>query len=344
MSSEYKKAGVDIEAGDSLVRKIRPAIEATHNKHVKGDFGHYGALYALDALGAPDTLLVSGTDGVGTKLELTKETGYWDRIGQDLVAMCANDILCLGAQPLFFLDYYATGELDVDQTAQIIQGIATACRFVSCALIGGETAEMPGIYRPGDFDMAGFIVGWVKADQVIDGKNIKVGDRIYGLPSSGFHSNGYSLVRAIIREQNLNLEDNLPNTTESLGDWLTRPTRLYGPMLKDLLNKPELHGLAHITGGGLLGNLPRILPNDCQIQLDRSQWERPAIFNFFETIHNLSAEEMVTVFNDGIGMVLIVDPAAATEIVQYFSDMDETLWDLGSVEARQDPETAVILK
>lgn len=343
MSSQYKEAGVDVDAGDSLIRKIRPFIESTFGPQVRGSFGHYGALFSLDALGAAGTLLAAGTDGVGTKLQLTRTTGYWDRIGQDLVAMCGNDILCLGARPLFFLDYFATGKLEIEHAAQVIQGIAEACKIVSCALIGGETAEMPGMYQSGDFDMAGFMVGSVREEKVIDGSRIEVGDTALGLASDGFHANGYTLVRKLIADHQLDLSCAFNEEKETLGDLITRPTRLYGPILDPILDSTSLHGLAHITGGGLLGNLPRILPDQCRIRLDRSRWKRPPLLTYFQELGDISEREMVSVFNDGVGMVLVVATDNAVQIQSQLESSGETVWHLGEIEKRGPNDSAAEL-
>ena len=276
-------------------------------------------------------------------MELTKETGYWDRIGQDIVAMCANDILCLGASPLFFLDYYATGELDVDCSASIIRGIAEACQTIGCALVGGETAEMPGVYQPGDFDIAGFIVGWVSEEALIDGTRIEVGDAVLGIASSGFHSNGYSLLRKIISDQRLNMESLVPGTPTTLGDALTEPTRLYGPVIEALFETQAIHGLAHITGGGLIGNLPRILPENCRVTLERSSWERSPVMSFIEELGGIPPHEMVQVFNDGVGMVLIVSPDQSAHIQSQLQAAGETVWELGIIETRQAGQAPVEL-
>lgn len=340
----YKEAGVDIAAGEAFVERIRPAIEATYSSAVTGAFGHYGARYSLRSLGTDKIQLVSGTDGVGTKLDLTRLTGQWERIGQDLVAMCANDILCLGARPLFFLDYLATSRLEPEPAAAIVTGIARACELISCSLIGGETAEMPGLYQPGHFDLAGFIVGWVKDDRVIDGSRIELGDRVLGLPSSGFHSNGYTLLRRIIAEKKLELERALPGEAETLGEQLTRPTRLYGPHLEGLLDHPGLHGLAHITGGGLIGNLPRILPEASRIVLDRQKWERPSFMSTLQDLGKISDAEMVRTFNDGIGMVLVVHAKDAAGITQHLEAAGETVYHLADVGPRGPGESAVTLK
>lgn len=339
----YKEAGVDITAGEALVDKIRPYIEKTYREEVRGAFGHYASLFSLSSLGAEGMLLVSSTDGVGTKVELTRMTAQWERIGQDLVAMCANDILCLGAKPLFFLDYFATGRLDVNATAAIIRGIAKTCEKIHCALIGGETAEMPGLYRPGDFDMAGFIVGAVAENSVIDGSRIDVGNRVIGLASDGFHANGFSLVRKIVSEHKLDLENPINGDSAPLGELLTRPTRLYGPLLEPIIENAGLRGLAHITGGGLLGNLPRILPPHCCIRIDRSRWERPPLFAYFQRLGEIADREMLRVFNDGIGMVLVLSEKEAETITAQLESSGETVWQLGHVEARQGKEAAVVL-
>lgn len=340
----YKEAGVDIAAGEAFVEQIRPAVEATYSEAVSGAFGHYGARFSLSGLGTDKIQLVSGTDGVGTKLELTRLTGQWQRIGQDLVAMCANDILCLGARPLFFLDYLATSRLQPEPAVAIVKGIAQACEHISCSLIGGETAEMPGIYQSGQFDLAGFIVGWVKEDRVIDGSKIEAGDQVLGLASSGFHSNGYTLVRKIIAEHNLALESALPGESDTLGDQLTRPTRLYGPLLEAILDHPGVHGLAHITGGGLLGNLPRIMPASARIVLDRTRWERPRFVSALQELAQISDNEMVRTFNDGIGMVLVVRSRDAAGIIKHLESTGERVYQMATVASRAPGEDPIGLQ
>ena len=300
MSNTYRSAGVDKEEGYKTVNKIKTAVAETHNKNVLNDLGSFGAFYELGKYNNP--VLVSGTDGVGTKLKIALDTKNYDSIGVDCFAMCANDILCHGAKPLFFLDYIACGKLDADVAAEIVLGMVKACKDNECALIGGETAEMPGMYQPGDYDVAGFCVGIVEKDAIIDGSKIKAGDQIIALPSSGFHSNGFSLVRKIFPDFNEEFE------RKPLHETLLVPTKLYYKEIFKLLDNVEVAGIAHITGGGLIENVPRILAKDLCANIDTQKIEIPAIMLECEKRGDIKREEMFGTFNMGVGMVVVVSP------------------------------------
>ncbi|GEK97676.1 phosphoribosylformylglycinamidine cyclo-ligase [Acidomonas methanolica] len=303
--ASYREAGVDIEAGDALVEAIKPAARATDRPGTMGGLGGFGALFDLKAAGFTDPVLVSCTDGVGTKLMLAIETGQHDTVGVDLVAMCVNDLVVQGAQPLFFLDYLATGRLAVEDAARVIRGIAAACRESGCALVGGETAEMPGMYAPGHYDLAGFSVGAAERSALLPAK-VSEGDTLIALPSSGVHSNGYSLVRAIAARSGLGWDAPAPFAPgETLATALLRPTRLYVRTVLALHHEGLLHGCAHITGGGLPGNLPRVLPEGLTAIVDAGSWPVPPVFAWLARTGNVAPEEMLKVFNCGIGMVLV---------------------------------------
>ncbi|MFN7142876.1 MAG: phosphoribosylformylglycinamidine cyclo-ligase [Myxococcota bacterium] len=304
----YKDAGVDIEAGDEVVDRITRHVRSTYRPGVIGDIGGFGGLFSL--MGRyRDPVLVSGTDGVGTKLLLAQRLGKHDTIGVDLVAMCVNDVVVCGAEPLFFLDYFATGKLNPAETEQVVAGIAEGCRQAGCALIGGETAEMPGMYSPGHYDLAGFCVGAVERDAILDGSNIRPGDALVGLPSSGVHSNGYSLVRHLLDALPMDRDD--WNLGAPLGEVLLRPTRIYVKQLLDLRTRYELLGMAHITGGGFTGNVPRVLPKGLGARIDKGSWPVPPIFDLLRARGNLGDAEMYRTFNNGIGMVVVVRPDVA---------------------------------
>jgi phosphoribosylformylglycinamidine cyclo-ligase len=307
-SVTYRDAGVDIEAGDALVEAIKPLAKATSRAGVLGGLGGFGALFDLKAAGFVDPILVSTTDGVGTKLKIAIETGIHDHVGIDLVAMCVNDLIVQGAAPLFFLDYFATGALDVDAAKRVIAGIAQGCTLAACALVGGETAEMPGMYAPGDYDLAGFSVGAAERGALLPA-GVAAGDAIVALPSSGVHSNGFSLVRRIITNAGLSW-DSAFSDGRRLAEVLMQPTRIYVKPVLALHKAGLLKGAAHITGGGLPGNLPRALPDDCGAALD-GPWEMPAVFPWLAKTGNVAAAEMLRVFNCGIGMTLIVSDAQA---------------------------------
>lgn len=315
MSNTYKSAGVDKEEGYQTVEKIKKAVSETHNENVLNGIGSFGAFYQI--AGYKNPVLVSGTDGVGTKLKIAIDTQKFDTIGIDCFAMCANDILCHGAKPLFFLDYLACGKLDSDVAAEIVLGITKACKDNECALIGGETAEMPGMYKPGDYDVAGFCVGIVEKDQIIDGSKIQKGQKIIALPSSGFHSNGFSLVRKVFPDFNEVFEG------KPLYETLLVPTRLYYQSIFKLLKEVELKGIAHITGGGLIENVPRIIPNGLCAEIDTSKIRIPAIMLECEQRGNIARMEMFGTFNMGVGMVVVVDADDAEKVLALLDDAYE---------------------
>ncbi len=327
----YNDSGVDIDAGDQLVDNIAPFVKKTMRPEVVSRLGGYAGLFALDLKKFPEPLLVSTTDGVGTKLKIAFELKKFDTIGFDLVAMCVNDLICCGAEPLFFLDYYATGKLDGAVAQEVIRSIAKALAPINCTLIGGETAEMPGFYSSGEFDLAGFAVGAVNKPDVIDGNNIQKGDSLLGLESSGVHSNGFSLVRKIISECKLDLHKKYSPLTQTLGETLLTPTKIYvNPVLK-LIRSFEIRGIAHITGGGLVENIPRILPNNCCAQLEKQKIKIPPIFSFLQKQGNVPDPEMVRVFNRGIGLVLVVKPADETKILQSLEEMGYPAANIGTI-------------
>lgn len=327
----YADAGVDIERGAALVERIKPAVKRTLRSGVASELGGFGGLFALAECGYTDPILVSATDGVGTKLKLAIETGRHATIGIDLVAMCVNDIIVQGAEPLFFLDYFATARLDVDTAETIINGIARGCEIAGCALLGGETAEMPDMYHGDDYDLAGFAVGAVERANVIDGSRIVAGDVLLGLASSGLHSNGYSLVRRI-------LADNPGARDESIGgraldDVLLEPTRIYVKSLLDVIARFEIHGLAHITGGGLTENLPRVLPHGLIAELDLAAWTCPPIFAWLAERGPVVPAELLKTFNCGIGMVVVVPVGAAESIAAALRAAGEQVNVIGSISA-----------
>jgi len=312
MSNTYKSAGVDKEEGYKTVDKIKSAVAETHNKNVLNNLGSFGAFYEIG--GYENPVLVSGTDGVGTKLKIALDTKKYDSIGVDCFAMCANDILCHGAKPLFFLDYLACGKLDADVAAEIVLGMVNACKDNECALIGGETAEMPGMYQPGDYDVAGFCVGIVEKEEIIDGSKIKKGDRMIALPSSGFHSNGFSLVRKIFP----NFEEEFEG--KPLYETLLVPTKLYYKDVFKLKNNLEISGIAHITGGGLIENVPRIIPNGLCAHIDTSTIKIPSVMLELEKRGNIDRMEMFGTFNMGVGMVIVVDEILAEKVLSLVDD------------------------
>ncbi|MEL7539001.1 MAG: phosphoribosylformylglycinamidine cyclo-ligase [Pseudomonadota bacterium] len=328
----YKDAGVDIDAGNELVAKLRPIVAKTHRPEVLASIGGFGSLFALDRERYPDPVLVSGTDGVGTKLLLARDLDAHERIGIDLVAMCVNDVIAQGAEPLFFLDYFACGELNVGQAEAVVSGIAAGCTMAGCALIGGETAEMPGMYAAGHYDLAGFCVGVVNRDAIIDGHNIEIGDTLIGLGSSGPHSNGYSLVRRIVADSAAPLETDLGNGI-LLGDALIEPTRIYAPALAALQRAVDVRGIAHITGGGLPENVPRMLPDGCVARVFRDRWPRQPVFDWLQTRGGVSDEEMLRTFNCGLGMVLVVPRGTAEETLRIVRQNDVDAWQIGRIEA-----------
>jgi len=326
----YAAAGVDIAAGAALVERIRPAVQGTERPGVTGGIGGFGALFDLRAAGFRDPILVAATDGVGTKLRLGIETGRLHGLGQDLVAMCVNDLVCQGAEPLFFLDYFATGRLEVAAAAQVVEGIAAACRLAGCALVGGETAEMPGMYAAGDFDLAGFAVGAMERGAGLP-RDVAPGDALLGLASDGVHSNGFSLVRRIVAQLGVGWDEPAPFGALSLGEELLTPTRIYAPALLSALRAGGVHGAAHITGGGLMENLPRMLPAGLGARVDLGAWALPPVFGWLRDEGGLAPEEMLRTFNAGIGMVLAVAPDRAEALAAALMDAGERVIPLGQV-------------
>ncbi|MEJ2516060.1 MAG: phosphoribosylformylglycinamidine cyclo-ligase [Gammaproteobacteria bacterium] len=329
-SMTYKDAGVDIDAGNALVERIRADVQATHRPGVLSGIGGFGGLFEVPP-GYRRPVLVSGTDGVGTKLKLAIQTGRHEGVGIDLVAMCANDVVVAGAEPLFFLDYYATGRLEVEAAAAVIRGIAEGCRRAGAALIGGETAELPGFYQGGDYDLAGFCVGIVEHDRILDGSTVRPGDAIVGIASSGPHSNGFSLIRRVLDATDTSPDQMLEG--RPLADWLLEPTRIYVKPLLGLLDHIDVHCLAHITGGGLPDNLPRVLPEGCAAVVDTASWHRPAIFDWLREAGNISRAELFRTFNCGLGMAVVVDAARAADAVDFLQSAGETAWVAGRIEA-----------
>jgi phosphoribosylformylglycinamidine cyclo-ligase len=328
----YKDAGVDIDAGNTFVKMIKPLVKATSRPEVLADIGGFGGLFSLNSSKYKNPVLVSGTDGVGTKLKLAFLADRHDTIGIDLVAMCVNDIVVQGAEPLFFLDYLATSKLDPERGAQIVKGIADGCIQAGCALIGGETAEMPGFYTGDDYDLAGFAVGVVERDRIIDGSSITVGNRLIGLASSGLHSNGYSLARKIILDiMGLGINDVIPGLDLTVADELLTPTRIYVKSILNLIRDFTINGIAHITGGGLLENVPRILPHGCKAVIDRNSWQEPIIFDLLRRGGNVETSEMYRTFNCGIGMVLAVPENETDEVLIRLSGLNEQAHIIGEV-------------
>ncbi len=326
----YAQAGVDIDAGNALVERIKPAAKRTNRPGTVSGLGGFGALFDLKAAGYTDPILVAATDGVGTKLRIAIDTGNVDTIGIDLVAMCVNDLVCQGAEPLLFLDYFATGKLEVDQAARIIEGIAEGCAASGCALIGGETAEMPGMYHKGDFDLAGFAVGAMERGQDLPA-GVAAGDVLLGLASNGVHSNGYSFVRKVVELSGLTWDAPAPFADGTLGAALLAPTRLYVKQALAAIRAGGVHGLAHITGGGLTENPPRVLPDGLACEIDLSAWQLPPVFRWLATTANMAEAELLKTFNCGIGMILVVAPDRAEDIATLLRDTGETVVTLGQV-------------
>ena len=321
---DYKQAGVDIEAGNEVVRRIRSMARGTFTPGVLSDIGSFGGLFRLDAAGVADPVLVASADGVGTKLRVAFAAGVHRTIGIDLVNHCVNDILVQGAQPLFFLDYLATGRLEPDVAVQVVEGLAGACRENGCALLGGETAEMPGFYADGEYDVAGFIVGAVARDRMIDGSRIAPGDVLVGIPSSGLHTNGYSLARRIAFEiAGLRVDSRVPELGRTLGDALLTPHRSYLPLIRPLLSDRLIKGMAHITGGGITDNLPRILPKGTQAVVDRRAWQVPAIFQWLQRTGNVPDDDMLRTFNMGVGLIVVCARASAAAVVSALASAGE---------------------
>jgi len=330
----YRDSGVDIDAGNELVERIKPAVRRTLRPEVLSGLGGFGALFRIDLERWREPLLVSGTDGVGTKLLFARSLGRHDTIGIDLVAMCVNDILTSGAEPMFFLDYYASGKLDVGVAESVIEGIARGCELAGCALIGGETAEMPGMYGDGDYDLAGFSVGIVERSRLLDGSRIRPGHRVLGLGSSGPHSNGYSLIRKVLDVSGASLDSALHNpdgTTVSLGEALLAPTTIYVRPVLGLLASDRVDGLAHITGGGLTENIVRVLPENTGLVIHPDAWPRPAVFDWLQRTGNIADREMLRTFNCGIGMAMLAAPEAASQLSRAAAEAGLVCSDIGFV-------------
>lgn len=321
---DYKQSGVDIDAGNEVVRRIRSLAKSTFTPGVLSEIGSFGGLFSLSSAAMRDPVLVSSADGVGTKLRVAFMTGIHDTVGRDLVNHCVNDILVQGAIPLFFLDYLATGRLNPDVAVQIVQGLSVACRENGCALLGGETAEMPGFYADGEYDVAGFIVGAVEREHLIDGRTIGTGDVLIGLPSSGLHTNGYSLARRIAFDlAGLGVNDKIPELGTTLGDALLRPHRSYLPVIRPLLGTGLVKGMAHITGGGITDNLPRVLPEGRGAVIDRNAWQIPALFQWLQRQGGVPDEDMLRTFNMGIGLIVICGPSAADAVLDMLAGAGE---------------------
>lgn len=331
-SLSYKSAGVDIDAGNALVDNIKAVAKRTMRPEVMGGLGGFGALCEIPA-GYRQPVLVSGTDGVGTKLRLAMQLGIHDTIGIDLVAMCVNDLIVAGAEPLFFLDYYATGKLSVETATAVVSGIGAGCEQAGCALVGGETAEMPGMYEGEDYDLAGFCVGVVEKSDIIDGSKVKAGDALIGLASSGAHSNGYSLIRKILERSGQSPDSAFGDS--SLGAALLAPTRIYVKAMLDAFKTGHIHAAAHITGGGLLENIPRVLPDDCRAVINTTSWDEPPLFKWLMAQGNVERNEMYRTFNCGVGMVVCVDAAHVDELIELFERHNECAWLLGQIETAE---------
>ena len=334
----YKDAGVDIEAGEQLINRIKPFANETKRKESIGGLGGFGSLFEIpEKFKKP--VLVSGTDGVGTKLKLAFDLNKHETIGQDLVAMCVNDILVQGAEPLFFLDYYACGKLDVDTAATIIKGIAAGCLLANCSLVGGETAEMPGMYDDGEYDLAGFCVGAVEKNSIINGSKVKEGNLVLGLTSSGAHSNGYSLIRKIISHSKVDLNKDFYG--EKLSDVLMKPTKIYVKSILSLIEKINVHAMAHITGGGIMENLPRVLPIHLCAKINKNSWELPHLFQWLKDEANLDDTELYKTFNCGIGMAIIIDEKDAHEASNLLRELGEEVHTIGRIEQSDKDEHQV---
>ena len=341
-SLSYKDAGVDIDAGNALIEKIKGAAKRTRRPEVMAGLGGFGALFELPT-GYREPVMVSGTDGVGTKLRLAIDYGRHDTVGIDLVAMCVNDLIVCGAEPLFFLDYYATGKLDIDTAAAVVNGIADGCKLSGCSLVGGETAEMPGMYEDSDYDLAGFCVGIAEKSELIDGSKVAIGDTLIGLASSGPHSNGYSLIRKVLEVTGVD-----PATTkidgELLIDLLMAPTKIYVKTLLGLIAQTPVHALAHITGGGLLENIPRVLPDSTKAVIDTKAWRRPAVFDWLQRGGNIDEQEMHRTLNCGVGMVICVPTDSAQTAMDFLEANGEDAFVLGTIEASEVREEQVQLR
>lgn len=329
----YRDSGVDIDEGNRAIDLIKNKIKGTYDNNVIGDLGNFSGLYSLkDFINLQEPVLLSSTDGVGTKLKLAQMMDIHDTVGIDLVAMCVNDLICQGAKPLFFLDYIATGKLVPEKIDDIVSGIVEGCKMAGCALIGGETAEMPGMYSEEDYDLAGFSVGIADKNKIISGQNVKEGDKLIGIASSGIHSNGYSFIRKIfLDEYNYKLTDYIEDLGMTLGEALLIPTKIYVKLIMDLISKYELKAIAHITGGGVIENIPRVIPKGLGIDINKNSWEKPAIFKMIEKFNAIDEVELHKSFNMGIGLVMIVESEKCEEILNYINEKNEKAYIIGEV-------------
>jgi phosphoribosylformylglycinamidine cyclo-ligase len=340
----YKEAGVDVDKGDNFVRLIKSLVEGTFRPDVLTKLGGFAGCVSLNLRRYKKPVLVSSTDGVGTKLKIAFSMDRHDTVGIDLVAMCVNDIIVIGARPLFLLDYLAVSKLEPNRAKKVVGGIVKGCLEAECSLIGGETAEMPGFYKKGEYDLAGFVVGILEEDQIIDGSGIRIGDKLVGIASSGLHSNGFSLVRKVLLERHkLDLGKRVAELGERLGETLLRPTRIYVKTILNLLRDFSPHGMAHITGGGITGNLPRILPKGCKAVIRKGTWDVPPIFPFLQERGNISEDEMYKTFNNGIGMILVIPPKDAQKVMARLQALGERGFIIGEIVKADKPEEAIAL-
>ncbi|MBI4746221.1 MAG: phosphoribosylformylglycinamidine cyclo-ligase [Deltaproteobacteria bacterium] len=338
----YAEAGVNIDAGNKFVELIKPMVKATSRPEVLADIGGFGGLFSLRNNKYKNPVLVSSTDGVGTKLKIAFMMDRHDTVGIDLVAMCVNDVIVQGAEPLFFLDYFATGKLEPEKAAQVVKGIADGCKEAGCALIGGETAEMPSFYKDGEYDIAGFAVGAVDQDNLIEGSRVNVGNKVIGIASSGLHSNGYSLVRKVCFEKHrLKIDDHIPELGKTIGEELLTPTRIYVKSILHIVREFTVNGMAHITGGGFTENIPRVVPKSCKVRIKTGSWETLPIFAFLREQGKLSDDEMLRTFNNGIGMVIMVRQEQVDDIMIRLNGLKEKAWVIGDVVERKGKEDSI---
>ena len=343
-SSKYSEAGVDIDKGNAFISRIKGIIADTHGRGVLNDIGGFSGLFAIGNAGYEDPVLIASTDGVGTKLNVAKMCNKHDTIGIDLVAMCVNDVIVSGAKPLFFLDYFASSSLDLDVATDVIKGIAKGCKISKCSLIGGETAEMPGLYQPGDYDLAGFVVGIGERNAIIDGSDVRVGNKIIGLASSGLHSNGFSLVRKIFFEElGLSVDDQVEELGCSVGEELLKPTRIYVESVLKVLRNYRINGLIHNTGGGFIDNVPRILPDGCKAILQKDSWDIPPVFGFLQDKGSIPEVEMYRTFNMGIGLMALVDTDQVEDVMYQFEAMGEKPYLIGEIQRADQAENRSVV-
>jgi phosphoribosylformylglycinamidine cyclo-ligase len=343
-SSKYSEAGVDIDKGNAFISRIKNIVADTHSRGVLSDLGGFSGLFAIGNAGYEDPVLIASTDGVGTKLTVAKMCNVHDTIGIDLVAMCVNDVIVSGAKPLFFLDYFASSALDLDVATDVVKGIARGCKISMCSLIGGETAEMPGLYQPGDYDLAGFVVGIGERNGIIDGSDIRVGNKIIGLASSGLHSNGFSLVRKIFFDDlGMSVDDTVAELGCTVGEELLKPTRIYVESVLKVLRNFKINGLIHNTGGGFIDNVPRILPEGTRALLSKGNWEIPPVFTFLQERGRIPEPEMYRTFNMGIGMMALVDDELVDDVVHQFNAMGEQAFVIGEIQAADGDDNKTVI-